>query len=203
MSYKYKTMKNLLTIIGVCIIVFTFSYIVCTSYHETNYVYSPNYISKNFDKEYQNLDLIKSYNEFKKSQSLQKHKISVSKTELKMFMYTVEMEAHDLSLEHKQAVAKVIVNRLNHKDFNYRNIKEVLSAKKQFSGFKNYKRQKFHPNLDTFIACKQALNDELKHLSDDMIYFYNPKKSSKTVHSFFEKKQLAMIMDGHRFFLSR
>lgn len=197
-------MKNLLTFIGVCITVFVFSYVVCSSYHKTNYVYAPNYVSK-FDKEYQHLDILKEFREFKEfneSKKSQKNKVSVSSTELKMFLYTVEMEAHDLSLEHKQAIAKVIVNRLNHKDFNYKSIKDVLSAKKQFNGYKNYKRQKFHPNIDTFIACQQALNDNLKHLSDDMIYFYNPKKSAKKVHSFFEKKQLAMSMDGHRFFLS-
>lgn len=194
-------MKNLLTFIGVCITVFVFSYVVCTAYHETNFLYAPNFISK-IDKDYQNLDILNNFLEFKRTNK-PKNKVKISKTEMRMFMYTVEMEAHDLSLEHKQAVAKVIVNRLKHKDFKYKTMREVLSAKKQFNGFRNFKVQKFHPNLDTFIACQQALDDSLPHLDDDMIYFYNPKKSTKGTHAFFEKKQLAMTMDGHRFFLSK
>lgn len=190
-------MKKLLTFVGTCIVVFVFSYLTCKAYHEQK-LYAPNYVS--YTKETQKTqcsEIIKNIQNYKP-----KKIIKVSKTEMRMFLYTVEMEAHDLSLEHKQAVAKVIVNRLNHAKFKHKNIKEVLSAKKQFNGFRNFKLQKFHPNLDTFIACQQALSDSLSHLDDDMVYFYNPSKTAKKMQSFFEKKHLAMEMDGHRFFLS-
>lgn len=190
-------MKKLLTFVCTCIIIFVFSYLTCKAYHEQK-LYAPNYVSSTKETQKERYsEIIKSIQNYKP-----KKIIKVSKTEMKMFMYTVEMEAHDLTLEHKQAIAKVIVNRLNHDKFKYKTIKEVLSAKKQFNGFRNFKLQKFHPNLDTFIACKQALSDSLRHLDDDMVYFYNPSKSAKKVHNFFEKKQFAMEMDGHRFFLS-
>lgn len=199
-------MKKILTCLCTFIIVFYFSVIVCLAYYQARYNvirFAPNYISTVCASPAQpSLDF--GIKEFKVPENIVKrNKIKVSKTEFRMFAYTVEMEAHDLSLEHKQAVAKVIVNRLKHKNFNYKSIKEVVQAKNQFNGYKNYKRQKFHPNLDTFIACKQALDDALPHLNDDMIYFYNPKISAKRHARFFEKKELAMTLDGHRFFLSK
>ncbi len=196
-------MKKILICLCTFIIVFYFSVIVCLAYYQAHYNvirFAPNYISN----VYINSNLDFGIKEFKISDNTTKrNKIKVSKTEFRMFLYTVEMEAHDLSLEHKQAVAKVIVNRLKHKNFNYKSIKEVVQAKNQFNGYKNYKRQKFHPNVDTFIACRQALEDALPHLNDDMIYFYNPKISAKKHARFFEKKELAMTLDGHRFFLSK
>lgn len=196
-------MKKILICLCTFIIVFYFSFIVCLAYYQAHYNvirFAPNYISN----VYINSNLDFGIKEFKISDNnTKRNKIKVSKTEFRMFLYTVEMEAHDLSLEHKQAVAKVIVNRLKHKNFNYKSIKEVVQAKNQFNGYKNYKRQKFHPNLDTFIACRQALDDALPHLNDDMIYFYNPKISAKKHARFFEKKELAMTLNGHRFFLSK
>ena len=196
-------MKKILICLCTFIIVFYFSFIVCLAYYQAHYNvirFAPNYISN----VYINSNLDFGIKEFKISDNnTKRNKIKVSKTEFRMFLYTVEMEAHDLSLEHKQAVAKVIVNRLKHKNFNYKSIKEVVQAKNQFNGYKNYKRQKFHPNLDTFIACRQALDDAFPHLNDDMIYFYNPKISAKKHARFFEKKELAMTLNGHRFFLSK
>lgn len=197
---------------------YTLGYIMCEAYEIAGYyddLYAKNVIEYNkhyipdrllnkkvFENDSQKLKNVDTFWIITPTTPKVPKKVNATHTELQMFAYTVEMEAHDLSLEHKQAIAKVIVNRVNHKDFKHRNLKDVLTAKKQFQGYHNYIRKKFHPNLDTMIACRQALAGEI-NLSDDIVYFYNPRKSRAKYSNFFERKTLAFEMDGHRFFLSK
>lgn len=125
--------------------------------------------------------------------------IDVSKEDFNKIAFTVEQEAHDLSLKHKILIADVILNRVAHDKFPD-TVTGVLTQKNQFQGYVNYIR-KFHlPNRDTIVAVNKAL----KNTRNNILFFYNPKIAG--VRPFFENnKKLTHVrtIEGHKFFAMR
>lgn len=166
-----------------------------------------SYLNKKKDKMYaesadtdffQQFELIYDLNTFVKPKPV--HRIvKYSPKEFEMMTYTVELEAHEKSLKHKELVAQVIVNRLYHPNFKENTLEKILKAKRQFAGMKNYYSRKFAPDADTLSACKNALNGRLD-IPENLLYFYNRAKSKAKYHKFFESKDLTYELEGHRFF---
>lgn len=120
----------------------------------------------------------------------------VSAKEFMMIAYTVEQEAHDLSLHHKTEIANVILNRVHHDHFP-NNVKGVLTQKNQFDGFKNYLTKKHKPTAETILAVKKSLRTRRNNL----LFFYNRERAGH--RPFFENnKKLSFVkeIEGHRFF---
>lgn len=121
---------------------------------------------------------------------------SITNIEFMMIAYTVEQEAHELSLHHKIEISNVILNRVHHKHFPD-NIKGVLTQKNQFEGFKNYITKRHKPTAETILAVKKSLRTRRNNL----LFFYNRERVGN--RPFFENnKKLSFVkeMDGHRFF---
>jgi spore germination cell wall hydrolase CwlJ-like protein len=124
--------------------------------------------------------------------------ISLSKSEFEQLAYTVEQEAHDLSIEHKSLIAKVILNRVHHEKFPD-TVHGVLSQKGQFQGYINYKTKKHKPTPETIFACKKAMRDK----KSNVMFFYNKNIAHPKHQKFFEhnkKLQYVKTIEGHRFF---
>jgi N-acetylmuramoyl-L-alanine amidase len=120
----------------------------------------------------------------------------VDAKEFMMIAYTVEQEAHDLSLQHKTEIANVILNRVHHDHFPD-NVKGVLTQKNQFDGFKNYLTKKHKPTAETILAVKKSLRTRRNNL----LFFYNRERAGH--RPFFENnKKLSFVkeIEGHRFF---
>ena len=120
----------------------------------------------------------------------------INTKEFMMIAYTVEQEAHDLSLQHKTEIANVILNRVHHNHFP-NNVKGVLTQKNQFDGFKNYLTKKHKPTAETILAVKKSLRTRRNNL----LFFYNRERAGH--RPFFENnKKLSFVkeVEGHRFF---
>lgn len=116
--------------------------------------------------------------------------------------YIVEMEAHDLSYEHKQRIMGVIVNRMYSDVFpNQNTLLEVMTAPDQFSSLFNFYNPVYYPNEDTVNAVDSIIygDADLWDVSQGALFFYNPDRSGG-YKSFFENREYIDSMDGHRFF---
>lgn len=127
------------------------------------------------------------------------YKVPCSNEEIELMEYIVEMEAHDLSYQHKEIIACVIVNRVYSNLFP-NTINDVIKARNQFPSIYNYYNKKFHPNQDTKNAVYNVLTGKVDRfsVSKDAVFFYNPSVCG--VNSWFESRELVLEMDGHRFF---
>lgn len=138
--------------------------------------------------------------------------------EREMGYYIVEQEACGLSYEHKQIIMWVIDNRRRSRLFNYRTLKDVMTAKKQFTSLTNYYSKKCEPTPDTIRAVDSVLNaiesEDLNknpesgdiasqseiavNNSKGALFFYHPIKGRRI--KFFENREFLFELEGHRFF---
>jgi N-acetylmuramoyl-L-alanine amidase len=143
----------------------------------------------------------KKIKKFNKNES-DSHDIKISREDFNKLAYTVEQEAHDLSYEHKELVAQVILNRVYHEKFP-NSISGVLTQKNQFQGYINYKTKKFKPTYETILACKKVLKN---NYYNNILFFYNRDIAHPKHRQFFEhNKKLTHVrtIDGHSFFAMR
>ena len=121
--------------------------------------------------------------------------------ELAMMECVVEGEAHGSTLEHKQIVACVILNRLNSDSWNYESIEEVLTAENQFSAISNYYNHYYETDPETVEAVRSVLAGEvdIDELSQGATFFYSPKYAGGYRNSF-ERRTFLFEIDGNRFF---
>ena len=123
--------------------------------------------------------------------------INYTQEELEMMEWVVEQETNGASIEHKRIVSYVIINRVK-SDLFPDTIKEVLTAKNQFTAIDNYYYRYNEPEDITKQAVYEALNGECEDQSCGALYFYAPKWCGYM--SYFENKPFVLEMEGHRFF---
>lgn len=123
--------------------------------------------------------------------------IEYTQEELEMMEYVVEQETEGASLEHKRIVSYVIINRVKSELFPD-NVKDVLTAKNQFSAIDNYYYKYNEPEEITKQAVFEALNGQCEDESGGALYFYAPRWCGYM--SYFENKPFVLEMEGHRFF---
>lgn len=143
----------------------------------------------------------KKIKKFNKNES-DSHDIKISREDFNKLAYTVEQEAHDLSYEHKELVAQVILNRVYHEKFP-NSISGVLTQRNQFQGYINYKTKKFEPTYETILACRKVLKN---NYYNNILFFYNRDIAHPKHRQFFEhNKKLTHVktIDGHSFFAMR
>jgi hypothetical protein len=126
--------------------------------------------------------------------------ISHTSDEERMLQCIVECEAYGSTLEHKQVIACVVVNRLNSDKWDYDSLLEVMTAKNQFSTLSNYYNTYREPNEDTIEAVRSVLSGEvdIDSLSQGAVFFYSPKYAG--YQSYFENKTFLFEIEGNRFF---
>ena len=85
-------------------------------------------------------------------------------------------------------VCQVINNR--QKEWDYKNFYEVVTAPNQFNGFKKIKEKKVKDSIECIIhrVYYNDIPDSLK-IDKKVLYFYNPKASSKKGKKFFSKRK--------------
>lgn len=129
--------------------------------------------------------------------------IPIEHTDVERIMMecVVEGEAHGSTLEHKQIVACVILNRLNSDSWNYESIEEVLTAENQFSAISNYYNHYYETDPETVEAVRSVLAGEvdIDELSQGATFFYSPKYAGGYRNSF-ERRTFLFEIDGNRFF---
>ena len=120
--------------------------------------------------------------------------------EQQMLGYIVQQEAAGYSLEHKQIIAQVIINRVRSDQFPD-TITGVLTQKNQFSSLSNWYSKKNPPDADTLQAVEMVLNGSCEDQSMGATFFYAPRWAGGSAASWFENcLEYLFTLDGHRFF---
>jgi spore germination cell wall hydrolase CwlJ-like protein len=129
--------------------------------------------------------------------------VRYTSTEQEMLGYIVQQEAGGLSLQHKQVIARVVLNRVQSKDFPD-TIAAVLTQKNQFSSLSNWYSKKNRPDADTLQAVESVLNGSYEDQTMGATFFYAPRWAGKSAASWFENHlRYLFTLDGHRFFTTR
>ncbi len=129
--------------------------------------------------------------------------ISYTSEEKEMLEYIVQQEAGGYDLEHKQAIAQVVINRVSSSLFPD-SIYEVLTQKNQFSSLSNWYSGTNKPDDDTIQAVSDVLNGNYDDKTSGATFFYAPKWAGKKAATWFENHLTFLFaMDGHRFFKSK
>lgn len=126
--------------------------------------------------------------------------IPVSEEEFDMLCFVVEREVRGHSVEHKQIVTWVIVNRVRHQKFPS-TVYDVLHRKNQFSTISNYYNPKYMPTEETVAAVRAVLDGTAEDISRGAVFFYAPARAKKSSADWFENDlQFLFELEGHRFF---
>lgn len=121
-------------------------------------------------------------------------KYSVS--DKKLLEQLVEAEAGCESFEGKLAVATIILNRVENKEFP-KNITDVILQKNQFSPVGNGSIN-CTPSDDSKKAVSKVLDEGYRTFDKEIVYFCNPKISTSKWMTNHKKK--AMQIGSHSFF---
>lgn len=105
---------------------------------------------------------------------------SLSEEEITLIELTVQHEAGSFSIEYKELIAGIILNRLNSPDFPD-TITEILYAKNQFSNGNYYG---VVIDEETSQAVKNVFSSEAS--PHEATYYYNPNLSASYAISWFE-----------------
>lgn len=106
--------------------------------------------------------------------------ITLTSDDIDLLAKILWLEARGESDLGKQAVVEVVFNRMIHSYFQG-SLYEVLSAKNQFSTWKN--RNNAKPTEGEYGAIKKVLNGETNILSMDTVYFStSPRNNNVTAH---------------------
>lgn len=108
------------------------------------------------------------YKDYKKESA--KIDVDFSKPEKILFAQIVEAEARNQGFEGKQAVAEVILNRVESEHFP-NTIKEVLTQPRQFQPYSSRAYVGIKPSEETYRAIVKAYNEKM--LEEDVLYFCN------------------------------
>ncbi len=119
--------------------------------------------------------------------------------EQEMMGWIIQQEVRGGSLEHKRAVAEVILNRVKSPRFPD-TIREVLLAPGQFTSVQNWYNRTYPPDEDTLQAVEDALSGNLKPVTGGAVFFYAPRWTDGATAAWFESLPLTLEMEGHRFF---
>jgi len=126
--------------------------------------------------------------------------ISVSRQEVEMMEYVVEMEVGGLSVTDKRIIADVIVNRVLSPEFPD-TVSEVLTQKYQFPTIQNYYDKSCPPSKETRQAVKEILIGHFRGIAKGAKYFYAPRWADKTAARWFESDLTFLFeRNGQRFF---
>ena len=126
--------------------------------------------------------------------------ICYTSVEQDMLGYIVQQEAGGYSLEHKQVIAQVIVNRVQSDQFPD-TITGVLTQKNQFSSLSNWYSKKNPPDEDTRQAVSDVLTGNYDDCTMGATFFYAPRWAGKSASNWFENcLDYLFTLDGHRFF---
>ena len=126
--------------------------------------------------------------------------IPVTRQEIEMMEYVVEMEVGGLSLTDKRIIADVIVNRVLSPEFP-NTVAEVLTQKYQFPTIQNYYDRSRPPSRETKQAVRELLFGQYRGIAKGAKYFYAPRWADKTSAAWFESA-LSFLFErnGQRFF---
>ncbi|MBM4763573.1 cell wall hydrolase [Bacillus sp. B15-48] len=117
----------------------------------------------------------------------------IGKKELKLLARLVHAEAKGEPFEGKVAVAKVVLNRMEHEQFPD-TIEEVIYQKNAFEPVQNGSIQE-PANEEARQAVKEAIKaDEEEH--DDILYFYNPDTATS---NWIFSRQVVKKIGNHSF----
>ena len=119
--------------------------------------------------------------------------------EQEMMGWIIQQEVRGGSLEHKRAVAEVILNRVKSPAFPD-TIREVLLAPGQFTSAQNWYNRTYPPDEDTLQAVEEVLSGTLKPVTGGAVFFYAPRWADENSANWFESLPLTLEMEGHRFF---
>lgn len=126
--------------------------------------------------------------------------IGYTAVEQEMLGYIVQQEAGGYSLEHKQVIAQVVVNRVRSDQFPD-TITGVLTQKNQFSSLSNWYSKKNKPDTDTLQAVENVLSGSCQDITMGATFFYAPQWAGRSAASWFENSlDYLFTLDGHRFF---
>jgi N-acetylmuramoyl-L-alanine amidase len=126
------------------------------------------------------------------------NKINITSTERKILERIVEAEATDQSIEARENVASVILNRVSSDSFPD-NIKAVVFQKNQFSPIQDGRYDKVKITEETVEAVNNIVKDGV---TNNALYFCNSNdvKSAKNKKWFKQLKFLFKDDSGHSFY---
>lgn len=119
--------------------------------------------------------------------------------EFDMLCATVMAEVGYCSTYSQQLVTSVILNRVKSDKFP-NTIKEVLTAKNQFTGIKNYYTNKISVTNELKQTVSNVLNSDINY-ANGSLYYYAPKYTNKKMSRWFENNlSFVTEYDGQRYF---
>jgi len=133
----------------------------------------------------------------------------IDEEEVLMFGRLIYSEAISNDYGDMLAVGSVVMNRLENQTFNkgrWESIEDVISARKQFSG---YKSKKYSINIKkakarelnafrTAIEAARYVMEGYRSFDDTVLYYFNPLKATNTTFTEWasESLELALVNEG-------
>ncbi|GKU82108.1 cell wall hydrolase [Niallia sp. NCCP-28] len=117
---------------------------------------------------------------------------ALSKKDKKLLAHLVHAEAKGEPFAGKVAVAKVVLNRVEHKEFPD-TVKGVIYEKNAFSPVQNGSINEAY-DKEAYKAVQVALSDQKK--DDELLYFYNPETSTS---DWIETREVIKTIGNHAF----
>lgn len=125
--------------------------------------------------------------------------ITYTQEEFDMLCYTVMGEVGYCSIQSQQIVTSLIINRVKSDKFP-NTIKEVLTAKEQFTSINNYYTKKIPITNELKQTVLDVLNGNMDY-ANGSIYYYAPRYTNKKLSKWFENNlSFVFEFEGQRFF---